>query len=57
MSANPERPIIVGKNADGTPIVRTAQEYLEEARMQAELARQDVGLFEVAARCLLGGGS
>lgn len=55
MAANPERLLQVGTNADGTPRTMTAQEYLDEARAQAELARQDVGLFEVAARCMLGG--
>ena len=46
---------MVGTNEDGTPRYVTAEEYLAEARAQAELARQDVGLFEVAARCMLGG--
>lgn len=47
--------VTVGLNPDGTPILRSVSDYLEEARMQAELARHDTQLFEVAARCLLGG--
>lgn len=55
VATNPGRHIMVGTNEDGTPRYVTAEEYLAEARAQAELARQDVGLFEVAARCMLGG--
>lgn len=55
MAADPNRMIVVGRNPDGTPIARTVGEYLDEARMQTELARQDAGLFEIAARCMLGG--
>ena len=55
VAADPNRMIVVGRNPDGTPIARTVGEYLEEARMQTELARQDAGLFEIAARCMLGG--
>ncbi len=55
VAADPNRMIVVGRNPDGTPIARTVGEYLDEARMQTELARQDAGLFEIAARCMLGG--
>jgi len=39
---------------DGTVVRMTAAQYLEQVRMEAELARQDVSLLEVAAECMLG---
>ena len=51
---NPEVMLRVGENADGTPILKTTREYLDEAHAAAEVAREDIGLFEAAARCLLG---
>ena len=37
---------------DGTVVRMTAAQYLEQVRMEAELARQDVSLLEVAAASL-----
>jgi hypothetical protein len=52
----PHRLLTVGTNADGTPIYKTAQEFLEDARADAAQAREDAKLFQIAAECMLGGG-
>jgi hypothetical protein len=54
VEANPDLAIRVGQEADGTPIMKTARQFLEDAKAAAEDARQDVGLFEAAATCLFG---
>lgn len=51
---NPDMPITVGMNPDGTPMTMSAREFLETARAEAELNRQDIPLLEVAAQCLFG---
>ena len=51
---NPDLPISVGRDADGNPITKTVREYLDETRAEADLARQDIRLFEIAASCILG---
>lgn len=51
----PDLVLTVGRNSDGTPITQPIGRYLEDARMDAELASQDVRLFEIAAGCMLGG--
>jgi len=49
--------IRVGEDARGEPVTVTPKKYLELARAEVEKARQDVPLFEAAARCLFGGGA
>lgn len=44
----------VGEEPNGAPILKTVKEYLGDAQRTAADARQDVGLFEAAAQCLLG---
>lgn len=51
---NPDIRLRVGQTAEGSPIYMTPAEYLENARMDAEQARQDVNLIQAAAECLLG---
>lgn len=51
---NPDLLLRVGQNADGTPIVKSLQEYLAEVRHVADDARQDASLFSIAAQCLFG---
>lgn len=46
----------VGEDQAGEPILRSARDYLEAARADAKRIREDVQVFEAAARCLLGGG-
>lgn len=53
---NPDLPIYVGKNADGSDIVTTARKYLDDADAAFKQAHDDASLFEIAAGCLLGGG-
>ncbi len=50
----PEFKMRVGQDANGNPITKTVKQFLEDAQTSADNARQDVGLFEAAARCLLG---
>lgn len=57
VNTNPERPLRVGTNADGTPVTMTARQYLEAARAAHEQALQDAPLFEAAAQCYLLGGT
>ena len=56
VAERPDAQIRVGTNPDGTPINRGAKDFLDEARANANRAREDASLFEVAAGCLLGGG-
>ncbi len=53
-SENPDLRIRIGQNADGSPLYLSPAEYLEQARLDAEQARQDVNLIQAAAECLLG---
>jgi hypothetical protein len=53
---NPDLPLFIGKNADGSDIVTTARKYLDDADAVVKQAKDDAGLFEIAADCLLGGG-
>ncbi len=52
----PDLLLRVGEESDGTPIMKTVREYLDDVRVEAERARADGGLFEIAAQCLLGRG-
>ena len=51
---DPERRIPIGTDQDGNPLTVSVREYLDEARAQADQARQDVNLIKAAAECLLG---
>jgi len=51
---NPDVPLTVGKNADGTPITKTARQFMEDAEGELKQANADAKLFEVAAACMLG---
>lgn len=53
---NPDLPMFVGKNADGSDITTTPRQWLEDADAAMRQANDDVKLFEIAAGCLLGGG-
>lgn len=53
---NPDLPIVIGKNADGSDITTTPRQWLEDADAAMRQANDDVKLFEIAAGCLLGGG-
>lgn len=53
---NPDLPMFVGKNADGSDITTTPRQWLEDADAALRQANDDVKLFEIAAGCLLGGG-
>jgi len=55
-SENPDLPIMVGKNADGSDITTTPRQWLEDADATMRQANDDVKLFEIAAGCLFGGG-
>lgn len=44
----------VGEEPDGTPILKSVREYLDDVQAKAKAAREDMGLFEAAAQCLLG---
>jgi len=51
---NPEVALTVGRNPDGTPIVKTAKDFLAESDAVIAEAQADAKLFEVAAACMLG---
>jgi len=53
---NPDLPIVIGKNADGSDITTTPRQWLEDADAIMRQAQDDARLFEIAAGCLLGGG-
>jgi hypothetical protein len=55
VAEQPDRLIRVGTDTEGAPIVKTAREYLDDARAASKRATEDAKLFEVAAACLLGG--
>lgn len=55
LAETPDRLVSVGQNPDGTPIVKTLREYLEAERAEADLAREDAKLFELAADCMIRG--
>lgn len=50
----PDLQLRVGTDADGTPIVKSAKDYLEESKLAAEDARGKSTLYQIAAQCLLG---
>lgn len=52
--ANPDLPLTVGRNPDGSPITATARQFLEDADNMVRQANDDARLFEVAASCMLG---
>jgi hypothetical protein len=54
VAERPDMLLKVGDDAEGKPILKTTKEFLDEARQAAADAREDVGLFEAAAQCLLG---
>ena len=56
VAENPDLPIATGVDPQGNTTYQKASEYLAEAKAMADLRRQDVSLFELAAQCLLGGG-
>lgn len=47
--------IKVGEDTNGSPILKTVREYLDEVTAASKSAREDLPLFEAAAQCLLGG--
>lgn len=51
----PDVTLTIGRDQDGNPITVTAAKYLEDTRLDVELAAQDASLFEIAATCMLGG--
>lgn len=53
VAEQPDRVIRIGVNADGSPIMVSAKQFLEDARAAADEARNDAGLFEAAAQCML----
>lgn len=53
---NPDLPLFIGKNADGSDITTTPRQWLEDADATMRQAQDDASLFEIAAGCLLGGG-
>jgi len=56
VAENPDLLIATGTDGEGNPTYQKASDYLAEAQAMAQLKRQDMGLFELAAQCLLGGG-
>ena len=54
VAENPERRIPIGTGPDGEEVTLSLREYIDEARAQADQARQDVNLIKAAAECLLG---
>ena len=52
--ANPDLPIRIGENADGSSIVTTPKQYLEDADNMVRQAQEDAKLFDIAAACLMG---
>jgi hypothetical protein len=52
--ANEKLMLRVGEEPDGTPILKSVREYLDDVQAKAKAAREDMGLFEAAAQCLLG---
>lgn len=55
LSRRPDLTLKIGEDADGNPITIKARDFLDEARQAAKDADADVGLFKIAASCLLGG--
>lgn len=52
----PDMPIHMGTDEAGNAITMTAKEFLEQARAEAQMNRDDIPLLEVAAQCMLGVG-
>lgn len=55
VAERPDLTLTIGADQNGQPITISAAKYLEDARLDTELAAQDAGLFEVAASCMLRG--
>jgi hypothetical protein len=55
VSEQPDMTLSLGDDAEGNATSVRASDYLAQKRADVEQARQDAGLFEAAARCLLGG--
>jgi len=51
---NPDLPIVIGKNADGSDITTTPRQMLDDAEIDLAATRDQASLFQVAAACLLG---
>jgi hypothetical protein len=51
---NPDLPVSVGKNADGSDIFTTPRQMLDDADAVVKKAEADQTLFEVAAGCIMG---
>lgn len=51
---NPDLRVVIGTDADGKPITKTAAEYLAEAEGSAKALQGDHDLLRAAAACLLG---
>jgi hypothetical protein len=54
VTENPDLELVVGRNADGTPIVMKAKDFLAESERLVREAGEDAKLFDVAAACMLG---
>lgn len=50
----PDLTLRVGTNADGSPVVMKAADYLNTVKAAAAKLREDAKLIGVAAQCLLG---
>jgi hypothetical protein len=50
----PDVEMTVGQEADGTPIRKSAKQFLEDARADTAKAAEDSKLFDVAAACMMG---
>ena len=53
-SLHPDTMVNMGTDAQGNPVYKSMRDVIEDARVEAEDAKRDAGLFEVAAACLLG---
>jgi hypothetical protein len=54
LAEQPDRSVRVGIAANGEPITKTLKQYHEEAMAESKRLQDEVGLYEVAASCLLG---
>lgn len=53
----PDMKLNIGTDAEGNPVQKTIRQFVDDTRADVEMAKQDATLFEIAARCLLGGGA
>lgn len=51
---HPDTPLVVGRNADGTPVTKSAKQFMDDADETVRIAQADAKLFDVAAACMLG---